>query len=66
MTPQQFQLALSQCVQQVMQAGQTPPVVVIGILECTKMDLHTTLLEMAKQQSAIVATNRMPENGGGQ
>lgn len=62
MTPSQLQMAVSQCVQQALKSGQTPPVAVFGILECVKLDLHASLVEMQKQQeSAIVPAKIMPD-----
>lgn len=63
MNPQQFQLALSQCIQQALQGGQMPPAVVIGILECIKLDLHARLVAMVKVQPAIEPAKRTPEAG---
>jgi hypothetical protein len=64
-TTQQLQLAITQCLQQAMNAGM-PPVVVIGVLECSILDLHAILRESmreAQQQSATVAPDKVP-NGG--
>lgn len=62
MSPQELEPKLREAVDQALRGG-APPILVLGLLEAIKLDLHARMRELANQGPQIVRGTMLPPNG---